>query len=149
MPSLKLIFQGSASEQGEGSLYFRVIHNRCVVNVNTHVKILADEWNADEGSIKGERKEKLTPALEQVRLRLERIIALCAQEGADYSVRTIQQRYEDNGSVVGFISFARSVANECEKSGRQSAALHYRQQSAGLKPSSEKVKSHLTRSIQR
>lgn len=126
MPSLKLYFRASAAEQGEGTLFFRVIHRRSVATVNTYVKISAEEWDASGGCITGPRKEALAPAIEKVRLRLERIIAICEQEGGDYSVRKVVEAYQDTDSVVGLISFGRAVAKECDSTGRQSAATHYR-----------------------
>lgn len=109
-----------------GTLFFRVIHHRSVATVNTHVRIHANEWDAEQGCIRGERSKVLTPTVEKVKTRLEKIIAFLDREGGEYGVKDVTERFYDTNAVVGLISFARSLIRDCEAMGKQSAANHYR-----------------------
>ena len=86
MTSVKIKFRLSTVEGKEGGLYFQIIHNRVVRQLNTDYKVFAHEWDADAENINvgGERsnilcgiKERLewdTARLEKVIRQLERFI---------------------------------------------------------------------------
>ena len=51
MTSIKIKFRPSAVNGKEGSLYFQIIHNRVVRQLNTDYKVFANEWDAQTESI--------------------------------------------------------------------------------------------------
>ena len=51
MTSIKIKFRPSAVNGKEGSLYFQIIHNRVVRQLNTDYKVFASEWDAQTESI--------------------------------------------------------------------------------------------------
>ena len=51
MASLKVKFRPSTVEGKEGGLYFQIIHNRVVRQLNTDYKVFAHEWDEEEPHI--------------------------------------------------------------------------------------------------
>lgn len=51
MTSVKIKFRPSTVEGKEGSIYFQIIHNRMVRQLNTGYKVFACEWDAETESI--------------------------------------------------------------------------------------------------
>lgn len=51
MTSIKIKFRPSTVDGKEGGIYFQIIHNRVVRQLNTEYKVFAEEWNAESESI--------------------------------------------------------------------------------------------------
>ena len=51
MTSIKIKFRPSTVEGKEGSIYFQIIHNRKVRQLNTDYKVFACEWDAETESV--------------------------------------------------------------------------------------------------
>lgn len=51
MTSIKVKFRPSTVDGKEGGLYFQIIHNRVVRQLNTDYKVFAEEWDAEAESI--------------------------------------------------------------------------------------------------
>ena len=51
MTSIKVKFRPSTVDGKEGGLYFQIIHNRIVRQVNTDYKVFAEEWDAESESV--------------------------------------------------------------------------------------------------
>ena len=51
MTSIKIKFRTSSVEGKEGSIYFRIIRNRVVRQLNTDYRIFASEWDEDAETI--------------------------------------------------------------------------------------------------
>lgn len=51
MTSIKIKFRPSTVDGKEGGLYFQIIHNRVVRQLNTEYKVFAEEWDAESESI--------------------------------------------------------------------------------------------------
>lgn len=51
MTSIKIKFRPSSVEGKEGSIYFRIIHNRVVRQLNTVYRIFASEWDEEAETI--------------------------------------------------------------------------------------------------
>lgn len=51
MTSIKVKFRPSTVDGKEGGLYFQIIHNRVVRQLNTDYKVLAEEWDAESESV--------------------------------------------------------------------------------------------------
>ena len=51
MTSIKVKFRASSVEDREGSIFFQIIHNRVVRQLNTDYRIFADEWDSETESI--------------------------------------------------------------------------------------------------
>ena len=51
MTSIKVKFRPSTVDGKEGGLYFQIIHNRVVRQLNTDYKVFAEEWDAEAESV--------------------------------------------------------------------------------------------------
>lgn len=51
MTSIKVKFRPSMVDGKEGGLYFQIIHNRVVRQLNTDYKVFAEEWDAESESV--------------------------------------------------------------------------------------------------
>ncbi len=49
MTSIMIKFRPSTVDGKEGGLYFQIIHNRVVRQLNTDYKVFAEEWDAEAG----------------------------------------------------------------------------------------------------
>lgn len=79
MTSIKIKFRPSTVGGKEGGIYFQIIHNRVVRQLNTEYKAFAEEWNAESESIviKGSRSNFLLGIQERLSwdaTRLERVV---------------------------------------------------------------------------
>ena len=68
MTSIKIKYRPSSAEGKEGCIYFQIIHNRVVRQLNTDYRIFASEWdensetiiaNGDRANIVNAIKERL------------------------------------------------------------------------------------------
>ena len=68
MTSIKIKFRPSVVPGKEGSIYFQIIHNRIVRQLNTEYKIHEDEWDADAETVivNGSRTNHLLAVREQL-----------------------------------------------------------------------------------
>lgn len=79
MTSIKIKFRPSTVDGKEGGIYFQIIHNRVVRQLNTEYKVFAEEWNAESESvvIKGSRSNFLLGIQERLSwdvVRLEKVV---------------------------------------------------------------------------
>ncbi len=79
MTSIKIKFRPSTVDGKEGGIYFQIIHNRVVRQLNTEYKVFAEEWNAESESvvIKGSRSNFLLGIQERLSwdvARLEKVV---------------------------------------------------------------------------
>ena len=79
MTSIKIKFRPSTVDGKEGGIYFQIVHNRVVRQLNTEYKVFADEWNAESESIviKGCRSNFLLGIQERLSwdaTRLEKVV---------------------------------------------------------------------------
>ena len=51
MTSIKIKYRPSSVEGKEGCIYFQIIHNRVVRQLNTDYKVFATEWDAEAESV--------------------------------------------------------------------------------------------------
>ena len=79
MTSIKVKFRPSTVDGKEGGLYFQIIHNRVVRQLNTDYKVFAEEWDAESESVvvNGNRSNLLLGIQERLAwdvARLEKVV---------------------------------------------------------------------------
>ena len=79
MTSIKIKFRPSTVNGKEGGLYFQIIHNRVVRQLNTDYKVFAEEWDAESESVivNGNRSNILLGIQERLAwdvARLEKVV---------------------------------------------------------------------------
>lgn len=128
MATIKVKFRASSLETKEGTLFFQVIHNRVVRQINTGYKLYSYEWNAVNAEIvfssRTEEKRQaylysLKVALAEATCRLRSIIACLDREGKMYITDKVVELYCSLGSTGGgFMAFTRELVGQLQQIGK-------------------------------
>lgn len=132
MASIKVIFRQSPRKSGEGTLYYRVIHKRKMRQLHIGCRVMSDEWSGEDGKLILLGTESRRTYLHDMQQRLDEGVARLSQiikalDGSkeDYDVGDVVDRFFDNSTVVGFVSFARSRIAELRLMGKVRISEHY------------------------
>lgn len=125
MTTIKIKFRPSTICGKEGSLYYQVIHNRIVRQINIGYKLFPSEWATEkERMAKIKRKDKrrdyllaLQKHLRKETQKLQRIITYLEQSGNEYHTADIVTLYKSAQNNDGFLSFARRLTDSLKKAG--------------------------------
>ena len=98
MTSIKVKFRPSTVDGKEGGLYFQIIHNRVVRQLNTDYKVFAEEWDAESESVivNGNRTNLLLGIQERLAwdvARLEKVV---------HSLETEHRRFTADDVITMF-----------------------------------------------
>ena len=98
MTSIKVKFRPSTVDGKEGGLYFQIIHNRVVRQLNTDYRVFAEEWDAESESVivNGNRSNLLLGIQERLAwdvARLEKVV---------HSLETERRRFTADDVVTMF-----------------------------------------------
>ena len=111
MTSIKIKFRPSTVDGKEGGIYFQIIHNRVVRQLNTEYKVFAEEWNAESESIviKGSRSNFLLGIQERLSwdaTRLKKVVRTLETERHRFTaddVITIFHKLTKESSLFTFM----------------------------------------------
>ena len=111
MTSIKVKFRPSTVDGKEGGLYFQIIHNRVVRQLNTDYKVFAEEWDAESESIviNGNRSNFLLGIQERLSwdlARLEKVVRTLETERRRFTaddVITVFHKYTKESSLFTFM----------------------------------------------
>ena len=123
MTSVKVKFRPSTVEGKEGGLYFQIIHNRVVRQLNTDYKVFALEWNAEEESIvaNGNRANILYSIKERLEwdiARLEKVIRQLETERRRYAADDVITAFQRTTKEASLFSFMHGVIAQLKQLGR-------------------------------
>ena len=130
MTSIKIKFRPSTVEGKEGGIYFQIIHNRIVRQLNTDYKIFACEWdektetiiaNGDRANIVNAIKERLTWDV----ARLEKVVAQLEIKRCRYSTDEVITVYHKLTKEVSLFSFWHNVIVQLKQLGTVRTAETY------------------------
>ena len=98
MTSIKVKFRPSTVDGKEGGLYFQIIHNRVVRQLNTDYRVFAEEWDAESESVivNGNRSNLLLGIQERLVwdvARLEKVV---------HSLETERRRFTADDVITMF-----------------------------------------------
>ena len=137
MASIKLKFKAHADRSKEGTLYFRVIHERVVKQVKTACRIHEREWDSQRGAVvptsplseaRNEALRRIRDTLLWERRKLERIVRLLEASAHPYTADDIVRQYKaastDNTSVFEYM---KRQSERLAKLGRLRTSETYRQ----------------------
>ena len=102
MASIKLKFRTSSVQEKEGRLYYQVIHNRVVRQIQTAYRIYSSEWDAVHSSVilpssaTPQRQTyllSLKDTLDADRKKLQLVIARLDKEGQPDSADTVVEHF--------------------------------------------------------
>ena len=134
MATIKIKFRASSSTENEGTLFYRVTHNRIVRQISSGYKVFPQEWNAE--------KECLVLPVESDSIRRNYLVSLKETLLDDTKqLKSIINRLERSGEVYtadkivylflhpiighGFIAFARQEIENLKKIGKKSKVKSY------------------------
>ena len=111
MTSIKVKFRPSTVDGKEGGLYFQIIHNRVVRQLNTDYKVFAEEWDAESESIviNGNRSNFLLGIQERLSwdlARLEKVVRTLETERRRFTADdliTVFHKYTKDSSLFTFM----------------------------------------------
>ena len=123
MTSVKVKFRPSTVDGKEGSLYFQIIHNRVVRQLNTDFKIFAGEWDAESESIgiKGNRSSLLLGIQERLVCdvaRLEKVIRTLETKHRRFTADDIITMFHKQTKESSLFTFMHSVIDQLKQLGK-------------------------------
>lgn len=134
MASIKVKFRASSSGSGEGGLFYQVIHNRLVRQINTGYKLQAREWDAESNKIvfppdieETHRSYlvSLRNAVQEDTKRLKNIILRFERTNRNYTTEDVVSRYLSPEDDHCLISFAQNFIQQLKIIGKQCTAESY------------------------
>ena len=123
MTSIKIKYRPSSVEGKEGCIYFQIIHNRVVRQLNTDYRIFASEWdensetvmaNGDRTNIVNAIKERLTWDM----ARLKKVISQLETEQSRYTADDVITGYHKLTKEVSLFSFWHNVIAQLKQLGK-------------------------------
>ncbi len=134
MASVKVKFRSSSVEGKEGTLYYRVIHERIARQISTGYKLYPSEWDTGKSEIilpcrinDSRRKYLLslrTAFIEDL-TRLKNIIVKLEYGNNPYTADRVIELYGSLPNSGGFIAFARQLIRDLQQIGKRRTAETY------------------------
>ena len=123
MTSVKIKYRPSATDGREGSIYFQIIHNRVVRQLNTDYKILPSEWDTEAESVVtvGERSHYLHGIAERIewdRVRLRKAISQLETGQRRYTADDVISTFLRMTKESSFSNFMHAVIAQLKQLGR-------------------------------
>ena len=123
MTSIKVKFRPSTVDGKEGGLYFQIIHNRVVRQLNTDYKVFAEEWNAESESIviKGSRSNFLLGIQERLSwdvARLEKVVRTLETERRRFSADDVITMFHKQTKESSLFTFMHGVIAQLKQLGK-------------------------------
>ena len=130
MTSIKTKFRPSSVEGKEGSIYFQIIHNRVVRQLNTAYRIFASEWDEETETIiaNGDRINIINAIKERMAwdiARLEKAVAQLETKRGRYSADEVITVYHKLTNEVSLFSFWHNVIAQLKQLGKVRTAETY------------------------
>ena len=123
MTSIKVKFRPSTVEGKEGGIYFQIIHNRVVRQLNTDYKIFATEWDAESESVMvtGNRSNILLGIRERLEwdiARLEKVIRQLETERRRYTADDVITVFHKMTKEASLFTFMHGVIAQLKQLGK-------------------------------
>ena len=130
MTSIKIKYRPSSVEGKEGCIYFQIIHNRVVRQLNTDYRIFASEWNEDTETIiaNGDRTNIVNAIKEHLAwdvARLNKVVAQLDAERHKYSADDVITAFHRLTKEVSLFSFWHNVIAQLKQLGKVRTAETY------------------------
>lgn len=132
MATVKVIFRSSSRDNGEGYLYYRIIHRRMVRQVHTGLRIKLDEWDGNSGRpiLRGDDSRtrylrSVQSVLDEGLAKIKVIIDCLALSGEEFTAATILHKFMGADRESDFIAFARRHIIDLKRMEKFRAAEHY------------------------
>ena len=123
MTSIKIKFRPSTVGGKEGGIYFQIIHNRVVRQLNTEYKVFAEEWNAESENIviKGSRFNFLLGIQERLSwdaTRLEKVVRTLETERRRFTADDMITMFHKLTKESSLFNFMHGVIAQLKQLGK-------------------------------
>ena len=123
MTSIKVKFRPSTVDGKEGGLYFQIIHNRVVRQLNTDYKVFAEEWDAESESIviNGNRSNFLLGIQERLSwdlARLEKVVRTLETERRRFTADDVIIMFHKQTKESSLFTFMHGVIAQLKQLGK-------------------------------
>lgn len=134
MATVKVKFRASTIPTKEGTVFYQVIHNRVVRQVNPGYKLYPDEWDTANAEIvfppgieSGRRNYlvSLKSALAEDVRRFKGIITRFERAARDYTAEEVAERFLVSADSGGFMSFGRELVRQLKQICKMRTAERY------------------------
>lgn len=137
MASIKLKFRARSDRNKEGSLYFQIIHNREVRQINTDCRIYECEWDKKRSEIvcrlpvSDERAYTLNVIRNKIMWelsRLEHVVKVFENMGISYTAKDVVRRSKESvADKTSVFEYMKRQSERLSKLGRARTSETYRQ----------------------
>ena len=123
MTSIMVKFRPSTVDGKEGGLYFQIIHNRIVRQLNTDYKAFAEEWDAESESVivNGNRSNLLLGIQERLAWdvsRIEKVVRLLETERRRYTADDVITMFHKLTKESSLFTFMHGVIAQLKQLGK-------------------------------
>ena len=123
MTSIKVKFRPSTVDGKEGGLYFQIIHNRVVRQLNTDYKVFAEEWDAEAESVivNGNRSNLLLGIQERLAwdmARLEKVVRSLETERRRFTADDVITMFHKLTKESSLFTFMHGVIAQLKQLGK-------------------------------
>lgn len=123
MTSIKVKFRPSTVDGKEGGLYFQIIHNRVVRQLNTDYKAFAEEWDAESESVvvNGNRSNLLLGIQERLAwdvARLEKVVRSLETERRRFTADDVITMFHKLTKESSLFTFMHGVIAQLKQLGK-------------------------------
>ena len=123
MTSIKVKFRPSTVDGKEGGLYFQIIHNRVVRQLNTDYKVFAEEWDAESESVivSGNRSTLLLGIQERLAwdmARLEKVVRSLETERRRFTADDVITMFHKLTKESSLFTFMHGVIAQLKQLGK-------------------------------
>lgn len=123
MTSIKVKFRPSTVDGKEGGLYFQIIHNRIVRQLNTDYKVFAEEWDAESESVvvNGSRSNLLLGIQERLAwdvARLEKVVRSLETERRRFTADDVITMFHKLTKESSLFTFMHGVIAQLKQLGK-------------------------------
>ena len=123
MTSIKIKFRPSTVDGKEGGLYFQIIHNRVVRQLNTDYKVFAEEWDAEAESVivNGNRSNLLLGIQERLAwdvARLEKVVRSLETERRRFTADDVITMFHKLTKESSLFTFMHGVIAQLKQLGK-------------------------------
>ena len=133
MASVKIMFKPSTVEGKEGTLYYRVIHERVARTVFTDCHVFQEEWDVANSTIRingsKERRAYLELAASKLETGMERLTKIIAEKEISrvkFTADDVVTEYRKQPEDMTLFTFIRSMAEKKTVAKRYGTAKTYR-----------------------
>lgn len=130
MTSIKVKFRPSTVDGKEGGLYFQIIHNRVIRQMNTDYKFFADEWDAVSESIvlNSGRSNILLGIQERLAwdvARLEKVVRRLETERRRFTADDVVTLFHKHTKESSLLNFMHGVIVQLKQLGKERTSETY------------------------